>query len=133
MYAFYSGAITKDKILEIKNEKDELVKEGYIDRDITYIFYTSPKLNEDYNFYLYDKTNDLKEKLNITFNYPENGLDDEDVKYGNGMDESDSNGWNNKNNNQKNKNEINSNEKNSSHSNKVKSAIIGIFILLILV
>jgi len=133
IYAFYSGAITKDKILEIKNEKDELVKEGLIDRDITYIFYTSPELNEDYNFYLYDKTNDLKEKLNITFNYPENGLDDEDVKYGNGMYDSDSNGWNNKNNNENNKNEINSNEKNSSYSNKVKSAIIGIFILLILV
>ena len=133
MYAFYSGAITKDKSLEITNERDEVVKEGSIDRDITYIFYTSPKLNEDYNFYIYDKSNDLKTKLNITFNYPENGLDDEDVKYGNGNDDKDD--WDNKNNNNNGnkKGDINGNEKNNSYSNKVKSTIIGIFIFLILV
>ena len=131
MFAFYSGAITKDKNLEITNERDEVVKEGSIDRDITYIFYTSPKLNEDYKFYLYDKSNDLKTKLNITFNYPENGLDDEDIKYGNGSDDD----LDNKNNNNEGnkKGDINNNEKNSSYSNKVKSTILGIFILLILV
>ena len=131
MYAFYSGAITKDKSLEITNERDEVVKEGSIDRDITYIFYTSPKINEDYNFYLYDKSNDLKTKLNITFNYPENGLDDEDVKYGNGNNDFDD--WDNKGSNGNKKDDINSNEKNNSYSNKVKSAFINIFILLILV
>lgn len=133
MYAFYSGVITKDKSLEITNERDEVVKEGSIDRDITYIFYTSPKLSEDYNFYIYDKSNDLKTKLNITFNYPENGLDDEDVKYGNGNDDKDD--WDNKNNNNNGnkKGDINGNEKNNSYSNKVKSTIIGIFIFLILV
>jgi len=133
MYAFYSGAITKDKNLEITNERDEVVKEGSIDRDITYIFYTSPKLNEDYNFYLYDKSNDFKTKLNITFNYPENGLDDEDVKYGNGNDDDDLDNKNNNNNEGNKKGDINGNEKNSSFSIKVKSTILGIFILLILV
>ena len=133
MYAFYSGAITKDKNLEITNERDEVVKEGSIDRDITYIFYTSPKLNEDYNFYLYDKSNDFKTKLNITFNYPENGLDDEDVKYGNGNDDDDLDNKYNNNNEGTKKGDINGNEKNSSFSIKVKSTILGIFILLILV
>ena len=78
MYAFYFGVITKDKILEIQNEKNEVIKEGSITKDINYIFYSSPKLNEDYRFYLYDVINDNKTQLNVTFSYPENGIDNED-------------------------------------------------------
>jgi len=78
MYAYYFGVITKDKTLEIQNEKNEVIKEGSITKDINYIFYSSPKLNEDYRFYLYDKINDNKTELNVTFNYPENGIDNED-------------------------------------------------------
>ena len=78
MYAYHFGVITKNKLLEIQNEKNEVIKEGSITKDINYIFYSSPKLNEDYQFYLYDEINGNKTKLNISFNYPENGIDNED-------------------------------------------------------
>ena len=78
MYAYHFGVITKNKLLEIQNEKNEVIKEGSITKDINYIFYSSPKLNEDYRFYLYDEINGNKTKLNVTFNYPENGIDNED-------------------------------------------------------
>ena len=78
MYAYHFGVITKNKLLEIQNEKNEIIKEGSITNDINYIFYSSPKLNEDYRFYLYDEINGNKTKLNVSFNYPENGIDNED-------------------------------------------------------
>jgi hypothetical protein len=78
MYAYHFGVITKNKLLEIQNEKNEVIKGGSITKDINYIFYSSPKLNEDYRFYLYDEINGNKTKLNVTFNYPENGIDNED-------------------------------------------------------
>ena len=78
MYAYYFGVITKDKTLEIQNEKNEVIKEGGITKDINYIFYSSPKLNEDYKFYLLDDINGNKTELNVTFEYPQNGIDNED-------------------------------------------------------
>ena len=78
MYAYYFGVITKDKTLEIQNEKNEVIKEGGITKDINYIFYSSPKLNEDYKFYLLDEINGNKTELNVTFSFPENGIDNED-------------------------------------------------------
>ena len=78
MYAYYFGVITKDKTLEIQNEKNEVIKEGGITKDINYIFYSSPKLNEDYKFYLIDEINGNKTELNVTFSFPENGIDNED-------------------------------------------------------
>ena len=80
MYAFYSGTITKNKKLEIYNEKDVLVKEGEITKDINYIFYTSSKLNKNYHFYIFDEKNE-KNDLNVKFGMPEEGEDDEDKKY----------------------------------------------------
>ena len=81
LYGFYSGFITENKILVIKNEKDEIVKEGTITRDINYIFYTSPKINENYRFFVYDERTDNKTELKITFEYPDKGEDDDDVNY----------------------------------------------------
>ena len=67
-YAFYSGVITKDKKLEIRDENDALVKDGEITKDINYIFYSSLKLNEKYNFYLIEDME--KNKINMTFGQP---------------------------------------------------------------
>ena len=120
MYAFYSGFITKDKILEIKNEKDEVIKEGSITTDINYIFYTSEKINEDYKFFIYDEKYGNKTELNITFGYPENGLDDEDVNY---FD------YEEKKNNEN--SQINESNSKGSFLNNIKSSILMIIILIL--
>ena len=78
MYAYYSGAITKDKTLKIKNENNEVVKEGEITKDINYIFFSSFKLNQNYKFYIYDQSGN-ETQLTFTFGNPESGEDDEDV------------------------------------------------------
>ena len=39
MYAYFAGAITKNKILKIKDENNVVVKQGNITKDINYIFY----------------------------------------------------------------------------------------------
>ena len=64
-----------------KNEKDEVIKEGSLNTDINYIFYTSEKINEDYKFFIYDEKYGNKTELNIIFGFPENDLDDENVNY----------------------------------------------------
>ena len=73
MYAYYKGSISKNKKLIIKNENNEVVKEGQITKDINYIFYSSLKLNKNYRFYI-----DSSEYTFI-FGTPESGEDDEDV------------------------------------------------------
>ena len=78
MYAYYSGAITKDKTLRIKNENGEVVKEGEITKDINYIFFSSLKLNSSYKFYITDSSG-TESELKFTFGQPESGDDDEDV------------------------------------------------------
>ena len=78
MYAYYKGDITKDKTLKIKNENNEVVKEGAITKDINYIFYASLKLNEKYTFYIIDSSG-TETKLSMVFGTPESGDDDEDV------------------------------------------------------
>ena len=83
-YAYYAGSITKNKLLQIKNENNEVVKQGTITKDINYIFYASLKLNENYKFYIYDEQN-KEEELNVVFGNPENGEDNEDEKYNLGI------------------------------------------------
>jgi len=81
MYAYYTGAITKDKLLVIRNENNEVIKEGVITKDINYIFYSSPKLNEKYTFHIFERDNGAETKLETVFNTPENGEDDEDTNH----------------------------------------------------
>ena len=135
MYAFYSGVIPKNKVLEIKNEKKEIVKQGSITKDINYIFYTSEKLNEDYRFYIFDEEKNNKTELNVTYNFPENGLDDEDEKYS--IDEENSNNNDNNkgtNSGEKNEQDKNINDvKNKNSSNNLRSIFLCVIILLILV
>jgi len=81
MYMYYAGAITKDKLLEIRDENNEVVKEGVITKDINYIFYSSPKLNEKYTLHIFEQENGAETKLETVFNTPENGEDDDDNNY----------------------------------------------------
>ena len=76
MYAFYDKDITQNKTFKILNDKDEIIREEYITKDINYIFYSSMYLNENYSFYL--KNEDNESKLNMTFGKPKEGKDDED-------------------------------------------------------
>ena len=78
MYAYYKGTIYKGKTLKIKNENNEVVKEGEITKDINYIFFSSLKLNDKYTFYTYDSSGS-ETKLSMVFGTPESGEDDEDV------------------------------------------------------
>ena len=77
-YAYYlaQSVISKDQKLEILNEKNELVKEGEITKDINYIFYTSKDLNEKYTFNLVQNNN--KTPLQMTFGDATQGKDDLD-------------------------------------------------------
>ena len=124
MYAYYSGDISKYQLLEIRNEKDEIIKEGSITTDINYIFYSSSKLNENYHFFIYDELNDNKIELNITYGYPEIGLDNEDEKYiKNEQKREDED---------KKKEEKNSNENiENNNSNIIKQTILVIIILFL--
>ena len=70
--------------MQIKNENNEVVKQGTITKDINYIFYASLKLNENYKFYIYDEQN-KEEELSVVFGNPENGEDNEDEKYNLGI------------------------------------------------
>ena len=129
MYAYYAGDITKNKILEIKNENNEVVKEGEITKDINYIFYSSSKLNENYHFYIYDEENDGRKELNMTFQIPTFGTDDDDDKmneqYNKKNDEEDK-----KNSDENNKNS-NGQTDESNFSKNVKSTIIFIILFLL--
>ena len=81
MYGYYKGFVPKNSTLEIQDENEYVVKNVNITKDISYIFYSSLKLNENYHFYIIDdKTNNITE-LEITFGWPDEGLDDEDKTY----------------------------------------------------
>ena len=77
MYAYYASAITKNKILKIRDENNNVVKQGNITKDINYIFYSSLELNENFTFYIYDENN-KETQLNVKFGKPPEGEDDED-------------------------------------------------------
>ena len=81
MYAYYAGAIAKENLLEIRDENGKVVKEGVITKDINYIFYSSPKLNEKYSFHIFDQQSGAETKLETVFNTPENGEDNDDINY----------------------------------------------------
>ena len=80
MYAFLDGKVTKNKILEIRDENGKVVKEGNLTKDVNYMFYSSPKLNQNYTFYVIDQEKH-ETKLEFEFGMPEKGLDDLDSKF----------------------------------------------------
>ena len=79
MYAYFAGAITKNQVLKIRDEKNNIVKEGNITKDINYIFFSSLSLNENYSFSVYDQNN-VEKKLAMTFGRPASGPDDDEGK-----------------------------------------------------
>lgn len=84
LYAYYDGDfLSEGSRLEIQNEKEETIREKILDKDIDYIFFTSSKLNKNYHFYIYDKITEEKKELNMTYEYPATGDDDEDLSYSN--------------------------------------------------
>ena len=112
-YCFYEGIVQNNPKLEIRNEKNEIVKEEMITKNITYIFYTSSKINKDYHFYLYDK-NDNQTELKITCDYLNQGEDTDDKSYyfGSSEENKDEDTQNEENKNEENKNDENKNEDN---------------------
>ena len=78
MYAYYSQSITKNKILKIKNGNGDIVKEGNITKNIDYIFYTSPDLDNKHELYIYDSNGSSEKKYSLTFKNPTSGSDDQD-------------------------------------------------------
>ena len=81
MYAYYDGDLIENVYLEIRNEKDEMVKETFIYKLIDYIFYSSKHLNNDYHFYIREEGKDDRTELEMIFDYPNEGEDDEDLNY----------------------------------------------------
>ena len=84
-YANYNGNIAKNKILKIKNSDKLIVKEITIEKDINYIFYTSPELNENFAFFICDTNGENEEKYNFNLgqleeekNEPEKKEDEDD-------------------------------------------------------
>ena len=137
MYGVYIGAITENKIIQIRNEKNEVVKEGYINKDVDYIFYCSPEINENYKFILIDEVANTVTALNVTFAYPEKGEDDQDERYDpneekkneNMNNEGDKNSDENKNEEDNNNNLDNPNTNNFSRILKISILYIAIYLL----
>ena len=80
MYAFYDGKVSKNQKLLIRDESGKVVKEGYITKNINYIFYSSILLNKYYRFYIIGE-DEKENELIFDFGYPERGLDDLDTYY----------------------------------------------------
>ena len=78
-YAFCNENIDGNKILKIKNEINNIIKEISITKNINYIFFSSLDLNEKYSFYIADKNGYNEEKYNFTIKRLENGKDDQDI------------------------------------------------------
>ena len=84
MYAYYSGTLSQDKILKIKNGNGDIVKEGNITKTIDYIFYSSPDTNKNYKLYIYDKNGGNEKEYTLKFGTPTSGSDDQDTKIDDG-------------------------------------------------
>lgn len=139
LYCFYSGKVKQNQILEIRNDKNELIKKEVIPKNISYIFYTSLKLNKNYHFYII-KDNDNRKELNVTCDYLEQGEDDEDVNFSTDKTEENPKEEDNKNeennNKEDNNNEVGNNkgineENNSKNSSRTLRLLISIYIIML--
>ena len=88
MYGYYAQAVTKDKTILIKNEKGEEVRKGRITKDINYIFYSAPSLNDKHKLFIVDDSGNETE-FTFSFGNPPSGDDDE----GEGDDKKSSSGF----------------------------------------
>ena len=116
LYCFSTEKVNQGNTLEITNEKNEIIKEEMINKNISYIFYTSLKLTNKYHFYVY-KEKENKKELNITCDYLEQGEDDDDAFFNKEKAEENKNNQNNKNGENNNKDDKNNNQENNSTNN----------------
>ena len=79
MYAYYTGSIQANKILRVKNENSEIVKEATIPKTVSYTFFTCPGLTKNYKFYQCD-TSGSESAITFNFGTPTSGSDDQDTK-----------------------------------------------------
>ena len=56
----------------------KIVKQGYITKNIDYIFYTSSDLNENYKLYISDNDGNNERQYTFKFASPTSGADDQD-------------------------------------------------------
>ena len=90
MYAYYDKtAISKDKILIIEDENQNIVKMANITKNINYIFYSTADLNNQYKFYISDTSLNTKSEYTFTFGSIVSGEDDQDTRGDDGGDISD--------------------------------------------
>ena len=79
MYAYYTGSIQANKILRIKNENGDIVKEATLPKTVSYTFFTCPGLTKNYKFYQCD-TSGSESAITFSFGTPTSGSDDLDTK-----------------------------------------------------
>ena len=79
MYAYYTGSIQANKILRVKNENSEIVKEATLPKTVSYTFFTCPGLTKNYKFYQCD-TSGSESQITFNFGTPTSGSDDQDTK-----------------------------------------------------
>ena len=75
MYAYYTGSIQANKILRVKNENSEIVKEATLPKTVSYTFFTCPGLTKNYKFYQCD-TSGSESQITFNFGTPTSGSDD---------------------------------------------------------
>ena len=129
-YCFYAGNINANRLLEIRNEKDEIVKAEMISKNISYIFYTSSKLNKNYRFYIYENYVN-KIKLNVECDFLEQGEDDEDVFFNN--EKKNEKIKNKENNKEEEKKDEETDKKTEENKNENISQYLGLYIIYILI
>ena len=84
MYAYCSQSISKNKMIKIKDGDGDIVKQGNITKNIDYIFYTSPDLDNKHELYICDSNGSNEKKYSLTFKNPTSGSDDQDKRIDDG-------------------------------------------------
>ena len=73
-YAYYTKSVNSNTVLKIIDGNGNIEKQVTITKTVSYIFYSSPKLDNSYKFYLNDK------EYSFTTGTPTSGTDDQDTK-----------------------------------------------------
>ena len=78
LYAYFNESIKENRIVKILNEKNMVVKEENITKNIDYIFYTSPYLNQNYSLNIFNPIDNSEKTYILNFgNMPKEGEKEE--------------------------------------------------------
>ena len=78
LYAYFNESIKENRIVKILNEKNVIVKEENITKNIDYIFYTSPYLNQNYSLNIFNPIDNSEKTYILHFgNMPKEGEKEE--------------------------------------------------------